>query len=194
MCDEYSSVHQPDSILPFVTRLTALGVPYFVTGSVAGTLYGEPRLTHDIDLVVVLTARDVDRFVAAFPLDEFYCPPNDVLAIEVRRGVRGHCNVIHHATGFKADIYIAFDELHRWAMEQRREIDVSGFVLVLAPIEYVIVRKLEYFREGGSEKHLRDIRSMLDVSESIVDFAELNRWIGKRGLLTEWNRVGWQQP
>ena len=63
MCDEYSSVHQPDSILPFVTRLTALGVPYFVTGSVAGTLYGEPRLTHDIDLAVVLTGCDLREFV-----------------------------------------------------------------------------------------------------------------------------------
>lgn len=185
-------MHPPDSIQPFIARLAALGIPYFVTGSVAGTLYGEPRLTHDVDLVVALTARDVDRFVAAFPLEEFYCPPNDVLAIEVRRGQRGHCNVIHHQTGFKADIYIAFDELHRWAMQRRRQIDVEGTTLTLAPIEYVIVRKLEYLREGGSDKHLRDIRSMLDVSGSTVDFAELNRWIAERGLEAQWRQVGWQ--
>lgn len=178
-----------DLVQPFIERLASLGIPYFVTGSIAGILYGEPRLTHDIDLVVALVARDVDRFVAAFPLEDFYCPPEDVLAIEVRRGQRGHCNVIHHATGFKADIYIAFDELHRWAMDRRRHVDVDGMKIALAPIEYVIVRKLEYFRERGSEKHLRDIRSMLEVSNTTIDHAELNRWIAKRGLVEEWKRV-----
>ncbi len=33
--------------------------------------------------------------------------------------------------------------------------------LILAPPEYVIVRKLQFFREGGSQKHLRDISRML---------------------------------
>jgi hypothetical protein len=51
-----------------------------VTGSTAGILYGEPRMTHDVDFVVALAMKDVDPFVAAFPLDEFYCPPDDVLA------------------------------------------------------------------------------------------------------------------
>ena len=75
-----------------------------VTGSTAGILYGEPRMTHDVDIVVSLAMKDVRAFVEAFPLDDFYCPPEDVLAIEVRRGQRGHCNLIDHATGFKADI------------------------------------------------------------------------------------------
>lgn len=64
-------------------------------------------------IVVVLSLRDIQGFVDAFPLEEFYCPPADVLAIEVQRGQRGHCNLIHHESGFKADVYIAFDELHR---------------------------------------------------------------------------------
>jgi len=48
-------------------------------------------LTHDVDIVVALASRDVQRFIDAFPLDEFYCPPEDVLAIEVRRGQRDNC-------------------------------------------------------------------------------------------------------
>lgn len=39
---------------PFITRLERLGLPYFVTGSAAGIAYGEPRMTHDIDIVVAL--------------------------------------------------------------------------------------------------------------------------------------------
>jgi len=94
-------VQQPSLFEPFVVRLERLGLPYFVTGSTAAIIYGEPRLTHDVDIVVALSPRDVHAFVEAFPLEEFYCPPEDVLAIEVRRGQRGHCNLIHHDTGFK---------------------------------------------------------------------------------------------
>lgn len=167
-------------------RLESLGMPYMVTGSTAGIVYGEPRMTHDVDIVVSLAIADVDRFVAAFPLDEFYCPPDDVLAIEVRRGQRGHCNLIHHATGFKADIYIAFDDLHRWALAHRRKLDLDGLVVAVAPIEYVIVRKLEYYAEGGSEKHLRDIRGMLDTSGELVDDTQLLRFIADRHLDEAW--------
>lgn len=60
---------------------------------------------------------------------------------------------------------------------------------MFAPPEYVIVRKLEYYREGGSEKHLRDIRSMLAVSGGQLDLTALNEWIGRRALQNEWGLV-----
>jgi hypothetical protein len=182
-------VPEPSPFAPFIVRFEALGIPYMVTGSTAGIVYGEPRMTHDIDVVAQLTMRDVPAFVAAFPLEEFYCPPEDVLAIEVRRGARGHCNLIHHESGFKADVYIAFDELHRWALAHRRTIELDGLRMQLAPPEYVIVRKMEYFREGRSEKHLRDIRSMLATSEALVDRELLERKIDEHGLRAEWQRV-----
>ncbi|MEO8706393.1 MAG: hypothetical protein ABI867_40560 [Kofleriaceae bacterium] len=176
----------PDLIRPFIERLHTLGLPYMVTGSTAGIFYGEPRMTHDVDLVVALRMKDVDAFVAAFPLDEFYCPPEDVLAIEVQRGQRGHCNLIQHATGFKADVYIAFDELHRWALAHRRTIEVDGLAVSVAPIEYVIVRKLEYYVERKSEKHVRDIRGMLATSGDLIDRPHLARLVAERNLDAAW--------
>ena len=59
----------------------------------------------------------------------------------------------------------------------------------LAPPEYVIVRKLEYYREGGSEKHLRDIRSMLAVSGEQLDWSELNEWIRRQGVQDQWGKA-----
>lgn len=180
---------EPSLFEPFIVRLERLGIPYFVTGSTAGTLYGEPRLTHDVDIVVVLSMRHVRAFVEAFPLEEFYCPPEDVLAIEVRRGQRGHCNLIHHDTGFKADIYMAFDELHKWGLAHRQTVSLDGLQISVAPIEYVILRKLEYFREGKSEKHVRDIRGMLEVSSDRIDRVVLDHWIARLGLTSEWATV-----
>lgn len=170
-------MREPSLSEPFIVRLERLGLPYFVTGSTAGIIYGEPRMTHDVDIVVALLPRDVHAFVEAFPLEEFYCPPEDVLAIEVRRGQRGHCNLIHHDTGFKADVYIAFDELHRWALAHRRMISLDGLSISVAPVEYVIVRKLEYFR------------GMLEVSHAGIDRPFLEEWIARLGLTAEWRRI-----
>jgi hypothetical protein len=68
-------------------------------------------------------------------------------------------------------------------------LEVEGETLVVAPPEYVILRKLEYHREGGSEKHLRDIRSMLDTSPEKIHSAELEQQITARGLQESWRQV-----
>ena len=67
--------------------------------------------------------------------------------------------------------------------------EFNGEMIVVAPPECVIVRKLEFYREGGSEKHLRDIRSMLAVSGDQIDRKELDEWIRARGLAKEWKAV-----
>jgi hypothetical protein len=81
------------------------------------------------------------------------------------------------------------DPLHAWGLARARRLEVEGLEVVVAPPEYVIVRKLEYYREGGSEKHLRDIRSMLDTSPDAIDRTELEKQISARGLREAWRRV-----
>ena len=70
-----------------------------------------------------------------------------------------------------------------------RRMDYRGESVAVAPPEYVIVRKLEYFREGGSEKHLRDIRSMLSVSEDQIDKPTLNDWVCRCGVEAQWRQA-----
>jgi hypothetical protein len=110
-------------------------------GSVAASVYGEPRLTADIDIVLLLKTADLGRLLAAFPEREYYVPPEDMLRIEISRGARGGFNLIHHATQFKADIYLAAsDPLHAWALEHRRRIDLEGGKAWVAPPEYEVNR------------------------------------------------------
>ena len=49
----------PSPLAPFLEPLERLGLPYCVTGSVAASVYGEPRLTADIDIVPLLKAVDI---------------------------------------------------------------------------------------------------------------------------------------
>jgi hypothetical protein len=60
----------------------------------------------------------------------------------------------------------------------------------IAPPEYVIVRKLEFYREGRSEKHLRDILSMIDRSSDEIDESLLLELIEKQGLASVWQHFG----
>ncbi len=181
--------------LIFIRPLNRLGLDYMVTGSAASMAYGIPRMTLDIDLVLELAPSQAGLMADAFPPDVFYCPPAEVIGIEAAREARGHFNVIHMETGFKADFYPAGDDpLHRWGMERRRRVEMSGEPVMLAPPEYVIVRKLEYFREGGSEKHLRDIRGMFDVSGEVIDRPEIEAMIRERGLQDAWGRLWELRP
>jgi len=167
-----------------------MGVKYMVTGAVANIVYGEPRLTHDIDLVLEIEAEGAEKITSSFPLDEFYCPPIEVIIIESKRRMRGHFNIIHHKTGFKADIYIAGDDpLHAWALQNRKRISIKGKNFWIAPIEYVILRKLEYYREGGSEKHLQDITGMIAASGDQIDWPLLIEKIKQYKLQKQANRI-----
>ena len=161
-----------------------------ITGSVASMIYGEPRLTHDIDLVIELCRGDVNKFSEAFPIEEFYCPPPEVIIVEIGRRFRGHFNLIHHKTGFKADIYLSGnDKLHRWALNNRKSIDMNSETFWIAPVEYVILRKLEYYREGESEKHLQDIAGILSISSNQIDFDRLSEIVYEHSLENEWGKA-----
>lgn len=189
-CVAFSPMLEPDLIELFVFPLNRLGIRYLVSGSVAAMLYGEPRVTHDVDLIVFLRADDILRLGSVFPAPEFYVPTADVIVAEMARERRGHFNIIHADSGLKADFYLANrDELHAWAFRNVKEYSIGQNTVKLAPPEYVIVRKLEYFREGGSEKHLRDIRAMLNVSSQQINRAELNHWIQRQGVSAEWQKI-----
>jgi hypothetical protein len=162
-------------------------IQYFITGSVASIVYGDPRLTHDIDLVININTSQVDDLIKAFPSEKFYCPPKDVIITELSRISRGHFNLIHHETGFKADIYFTGkEELQHWAMQNSKQIDFVGSIINIAPPEYVIIKKLEFYKEGNVQKHLSDIKSMLTNSSELIDYSFLNKLINENGLTVEW--------
>jgi hypothetical protein len=184
-------MQQPELLSFFVDPLEKAGLSYRITGSVAAIFYGEPRLTHDIDIVIHLNENEIDRFCSLFPADRYYCPPPEIVHIEVRRSQNAHFNLVHHDTGLKADCYPATsDLLHVWALQHRRRIHLrEDFAIWLAPPEYVIVRKLQHFRDGGSTKHLGDIRAMLRYSGEVLDKQVLQDLVQSRKLEEEWTKV-----
>ena len=174
----------------FTSRFNKMSIRYMVTGAVASIIYGEPRLTNDIDLIIELKSEQAEEIAKVFPQEDFYCPPIEVIRVEINRPLHGHFNIIHQETGFRADVYLMGEDiLHQWAMAKRKKIEIEGEPFWLAPPEYVVLRKLQYYRESEWEKHLRDIANILEVSSDEIDFKFLKEEIEKYGLQKEWSEV-----
>src|SRR5256885_1156421 len=127
-------MREAELFLLFVRPMNRAAIRYVVTGSVAAIFYGEPRLTHDVDFVVFLNENDIRRLGEIFPSADFYVPPLETVAAEVMRDQRGHFNIVHLETGFKADLYLTGrDEMNAWAFRGKRSVEFEGESVVLAP-------------------------------------------------------------
>ena len=177
-----------DLLLRVARTLEQLDVPYLVTGSVATIAYGEPRLTMDIDVVVRLAERRVDRLCSAFPEDEFYLS-RDAALDAVRHS--GQFNILHPRSGLKIDIMVADDsEFNASRFSRSRTLAVSASAeAVFAAPEDVILKKLEYYREGGSDKHLRDIAGVVRIMGDELDLQYLEAWARRLGVASLWAKV-----
>jgi len=168
--------------------LERLDVPHAIVGSFATAVWGDARMTGDIDIVVQLAGEKVDGLCAAFPIDDFYVSQQ---AAHDAVSQRGQFNVIDFRSGNKIDSMIAGPS--EWASRQlarRRRVqfapDIEGFV---AAPEDVIIGKLVYYQDGGSEKHLRDIASILSQDEGDVDRLYIAEVASQLGLTSIWKRL-----
>ncbi len=167
-------------------------IPYLITGSMASSTYGEPRFTNDIDVVVLMQAHQVDAICTAFPSPDFYCS-RDAIAKAVQQ--RFQFNILHPESGLKVDVILATDSaFDRSRMQRVRPIITAKTVIAFASPEDVILKKLQYFQEGGSEKHLRDIVGILKVQAGQIDQTYLAEWIARLGVAEEWKLVQSRMP
>jgi hypothetical protein len=165
-----------------------LEIPYLVTGSVAAMAYGEPRLTNDIDVVAGIEDRHLKNLINAFPSDEFYIR-EDMIRDDIR--YKGQFNIIHPASGLKVDVIIKQNtEFDRSRFTRTKRIyPAESYQANFAAPEDVIIKKMEYYREGGSEKHLRDICGILKISGEFVDRKYISEWADRLALAEIWRAV-----
>lgn len=178
-------MQDPDFVSLFVAPLETAGIKYMITGSVASSIYGEPRNTLDIDLVVLFQPEQIPLLPQLYCEEDFYLPPEEVVIIESRREAHGHFNIIHHQTGLKADIYLSRNHpVLAWALEHTRRIPTTSCEITVAPPEYIILHKLDFYRESGHQRHLRDIAGIIEQQELDREF--LDSFIARLGLQSQW--------
>ncbi len=179
---------QSELLKKVVGVLTEAGIPYMLTGSLVSSLQGEPRSTHDVDLVVGMSDADADRLMAAFPAPDFYVP-----AAAVRDAIRDRrmFNLLDIREGDKVDFWLLTDDSFdrsRFARKKMANFDRLK-VWVSAP-EDTILAKLRWAEmSGGSEKQFGDALRVYEVQRCDLDLAYLSHWIEQLGLTAIWARL-----
>jgi hypothetical protein len=182
-------VEQADLLTKVAETLTKLRVPYAVVGSIASSMYGEPRNTNDIDIVLDLQPDHVLPFCEEFPSPEFYLSRT---AVESAVTKRFQFNIIHPGSGFKIDCILAGSDAFD-ANQLSRAINLSlekdSSAIRFATAEDVILKKMEYFRLGQSEKHARDILGILREQGDRIDREYIRQWAETMGLSEIWEAI-----
>lgn len=150
------------------------GVPYMVSGSIAMNFYAQPRMTRDIDIVIVLQRGEEEKFVSLLEND-FYVDRNVVME---EAGRCGMFNVIHNRSIVKIDFIMRKEgEYDVAAFDRRRPIEIGGDRIWLISPEDLVLAKLKWARESLSEMQIKDVRSIL-ASVDDLDMEYVVRWIG----------------
>jgi predicted nucleotidyltransferase len=182
-------VEHSELLEKLASALDRLGVRYAIVGSTASIVYGEPRFTNDIDVVIELWPQHIASFCNVFPGPEFYLSRS---AVESAIQQQFQFNIIHPSSGLKIDCIVAksdaFDQnqLSR-AVPMMKE--GGAYPIRLASPEDVIIKKMEYFRMGESEKHIRDICGILKAQRERIDRAYIRHWAQRMELTEIWDAV-----
>jgi hypothetical protein len=170
-----------------VFELDRFGIPHMLAGSFASTYHGDPRTTNDIDLVIDPTREALDGFARGLDPEHFYISPETARTAFERRG---QFNVVFLDSGWKADLILRKDRpFSRSEFQRRQPAEIAGVALFVATAEDTIVAKLEWARAGESERQLRDVVGILEVSGEGLDRDYLARWVAELGLQPLWDRA-----
>jgi predicted nucleotidyltransferase len=179
---------QIDFLRYTIEVLERLEISYALVGSFGSSIFGEPRFTRDIDILIDLPETKVSPFCSAFPPSEFYLSET---AVRESVRFRRQFNLLHPGSGNKADFILPRNT--PWSGSQlSRSIRIQLLPnlegSVASPVD-VIIGKLWYYSEGGGDRHLRDIAGILRVSGALVDRSEVERWCDDLGYLDIWRQV-----
>jgi hypothetical protein len=173
-------VEQLKLIQLVVDRIGKLGIPYFITGSIASSYYGIPRYTHDIDVVVTISKKDSGEIIGAFSGEGYIS----------QEGIRdaltgtGMFNFIHSETGLKVDFWIDRGEpFTKSCFERAKQLELSeGFWVMMASPEDVLLHKVYWDRLMPSERQMRDAHGIVSVLGEKLDLAYIEKWSKELGI------------
>jgi hypothetical protein len=171
-----------------VPVLTSLGIDYMITGSIASSMQGEPRSTHDIDLVVAMPPQAIAPLVAAFS------SPDYLLQEQAIRDALRHqsmFNLLSVADGEKVDFWILTQEpFDQSRFARRKPVPIGENVYAVSAPEDTILAKLRWAQlSGGSAKQFKDALRVFEVQGRALDFSYLDEWAKRLGVEDLWQQI-----
>lgn len=176
---------QPELLKKVIQVLENLNIPYMITGSIASSLQGEPRSTHDIDIVITFQKSQIKKLIDAFPSPDFYLDETSILdAIKSKRSF----NLIDVKEGSKVDFWILTnDSFDQSRFSRRYGEEFSGIKMQVSSPEDTILAKLRWAKlSGGSEKQFIDALRVYEVQFGKLNMGYLEHWVKELNIETLW--------
>jgi len=171
------------ALRPVAAAFDALGVRYYLGGSVASSAHGVARASLDADVIAELEPSHIEPLAAT--LAGAYYTPIDQMRTATRE--RRSFNLIHLATMFKIDVFVSKGRPFDRSAAERARPQIIGREhddqFRVASPEDTVLAKLEWFQLGGetSERQWWDIVGVLRVGAD-ADRVYLRRWSAALGV------------
>ena len=160
-----------EALARVVASFEELRVEYLVGGSVASSVFGEPRQTVDADVIARLLGRHAEPLVARLQ-SGFY---TDLQAIQTAVRTQGCFNLIHLETMTKVDVFVRWQDpfaQSQFARRQKKSVgECSPLELFFASAEDTVLAKLDWYRKGGcvSDRQWRDLLGVIKVQAGALN-------------------------
>lgn len=176
----------PRELLIKVTEiLKELRISYIITGGIAVFVWGKPRFTAGIDIVVELQYVDALALEKALQLlGKSGYLDRDVMMDAIENS--GEFNFIDGETGVKVDFWVLKnDEFDKSRLKRKKTKTILGKKVYFSSPEDLILIKLRWFSQSSSNKQKEDIESILKISGNKLDFFYLRKMAVKMNLSGE---------
>jgi hypothetical protein len=179
---------QQELLKKVIQVLDQAGIQYMLTGSVVSSLQGEPRSTHDVDMVIAIQKSVAKKLVEAFPPTDFYLDEDSILDAINRQSM---FNLIDVNAGDKIDFWILTNEPFDQSRFPRKvSEEFMGLQMQVSSPEDTILAKLRWAKlSGGSEKQFTDALRVYEVQYGKLDIDYLEHWVKKLNVESLWKRL-----
>jgi hypothetical protein len=179
---------QPKLLKNLLVILNKSHIDYMVTGSIVSSLQGEPRATHDVDIVINISESAISALIRAFPPPQYYLTENSIReAIEHK----SMFNLLDTNEGDKIDFWILTDEpFDKSRFARKYEENVFDFKMKILKPEDTILSKLRWAQlSGGSEKQFTDALRVYEIQYGKLDLGYLQNWVKQLQVSELWNKL-----
>ncbi|MFH1096953.1 MAG: hypothetical protein ABH886_00780 [Candidatus Desantisbacteria bacterium] len=179
---------QQELLKKVIQVLDRTGIQYMITGSVVSSLQGEPRSTHDIDMVIAIQKSVATKLVEAFPPPNFYLDEESIFDAINRQSM---FNLIDVNAGDKVDFWILTDDSFDHSRFSRKvSEEFMGLKMQVSSPEDTILSKLRWAKlSGGSEKQFTDALRVYEVQYGKLDIDYLEHWVKKLNIESLWKQL-----
>ena len=164
------------TLLKKITKtLGDLEVPYLVTGGVAVTVWGRPRFTADIDIVIEISLPQSKNLIKVLRKSNKKIYLSET-AVNQAIHNSGEFNLIH-PDGLKVDFWILENDIFdRSRLKRKITKKVWGENISFISPEDLIISKLDWYKKSRSTRHLEDVESVIAIQKK-MDWRYIRKWV-----------------